>query len=144
MLKLGAHLKAKDLIDAHPETHAEFLEFDEISRRKVISRLGLIFGSLIILATLIRCLIIPTRLRSIYKSLIFACFLMFIPVLVKKNAKTTTCGTLMILGVIALGIDSGMTNGGMIAPGQVYLLLPLLSVYFSMDPFGGRMPSCLG
>jgi len=70
-------------------------------------------------------------LGSWIRSFLLIGMLFLLPLLIRLKVKTQTCGLLMILTMILVGVNSAFSTGGILAPGTVaFVIIPAVA-YFS-------------
>jgi signal transduction histidine kinase len=107
----------------------------EYFKKRVTSRLGFYFGTLIMFGLIARHFLVPLPPLAMI-NFALTIVLLSIPFLIRKTLSAKICGYILISTCTAVAFISGASNGGMRAPATVLLVIAPVMAFFSINRFG--------
>lgn len=116
-----------------------FSEIEAEFRSLVIARICLTFGIVVLGALIARFLIAPMGTVFTLMQSFFALALITVSVLIRRGLKTANGTLIAVLSLCAIGVNAGLSFGGIKAPACiVFIVIPAIG-WFGMGKIGGRI-----
>lgn len=108
------------------------LKSDDEFRRRVISSMGYLLGSITLLAIWLRCSIALMGTSFVLRTLFLNAGLFLVPFFIRRGFGTVFCGNFLIACMFGIGFNCGLINGGIRAPATIlFVILPIIGFFCS-------------